>query len=71
MDILMIAPISGIVSIIVALYLYFYVKKQNAGTPKMKEISYAIREGAITYLKREYKTLAIFVAILAKWIKAG
>jgi len=64
MDVLMIAPISGIVSIIVALYLYFYVKKQSAGTPKMKEISDAIREGAVTYLKREYKTLAIFVAIM-------
>ena len=65
MDVLMIAPISGLASIIVAIYLYFHVKKQSAGTPKMKEISDAIREGAIAYLKREYKTLAIFVAIMA------
>lgn len=65
MDLLMIAPISGVVSILVALYLYFYVKKQSFGTPKMKEISDAIRAGAITYLKREYKTLAVFVAIMA------
>jgi len=65
MDILMIAPISGIASIIVAIYLYFHVKKQSAGTPKMKEISDAIREGAVAYLKREYMTLAVFVAIMA------
>jgi len=65
MDTLVIAPISGIASIIVALYLYFWVKKQSTGTPKMKEISDAIRDGAVAYLKREYKTLAIFVAILA------
>ncbi len=65
MDVLMIAPISGLASIIVAFYLYFWVKKQSTGTPRMKEISDAIREGAIAYLKREYKTLAIFVAVLA------
>lgn len=65
MDILIIAPISGIVSIIFAVYLYFYIKKQDAGTPKMKEISDAIREGAVAYLKRQYKTLAVFSAILA------
>ena len=65
MDILLIAPISGIASIIVAIYLYFHVKRQSAGTPKMKEISDAIREGAVAYLKREYMTLTVFVAILA------
>jgi len=65
MDALIIAPISGLASIFVALYLYFWVKKQSAGTPKMKEISDAIRQGAVAYLKREYKTLAIFVAILS------
>jgi K(+)-stimulated pyrophosphate-energized sodium pump len=64
MDALIVAPISGLVSIFVALYLYFWVKKQNAGTPKMKEISDAIRQGAVAYLKREYKTLAVFVGIM-------
>jgi len=64
MDALSIAPISGLASIFVAFYLYFWVKKQNTGTPKMQEISDAIREGAIAYLKREYKTLVIFVVIL-------
>jgi K(+)-stimulated pyrophosphate-energized sodium pump len=65
MNVLTIAPISGVASIIVAIYLYFWVKKQSTGTPKMKEISDAIRQGATAYLKREYKTLAIFVAIMS------
>ncbi|MFH1473860.1 MAG: sodium-translocating pyrophosphatase [Candidatus Aenigmatarchaeota archaeon] len=56
---------SGIVSIIAALYFYFYVNKQSVGTPKMKEISDAIREGAMAYLKREYMTLSVFVIILS------
>jgi len=64
MDILMLAPISGIASIIVAIYLYLHVKKQSTGTPKMKEISDAIREGAVAYLKRQYLTLAVFSAIM-------
>jgi len=65
MDILMIAPISGIASIIVAIYLYFHVKNQDVGTPKMKDISDAIREGAVAYLKRQYMTLTVFSAIMA------
>ncbi|UCE16795.1 MAG: sodium-translocating pyrophosphatase [Candidatus Bathyarchaeota archaeon] len=63
--IFMITPISGIASIIVAIYLYFHVKSQNAGTDKMKDISAAIREGAVAYLKRQYMTLAVFSAIVA------
>jgi len=64
-SLLLIAPVSGLISILVAIYLYYHVKKQDAGTPKMHEVSSAIREGAIAYLKREYKTLAIFVFIIA------
>lgn len=65
LDILIIAPISGIASIITALYLYFYIKNQDPGTSKMKNISNAIREGAVAYLKRQYMTLAVFSAIMA------
>jgi K(+)-stimulated pyrophosphate-energized sodium pump len=61
----MIAFLSGLVSILVALYLYYYVKKQDSGTPKMREISEAIREGAVAYMKREYKTLSIFVIVMS------
>jgi len=65
MNILILAPISGLISIFFAIYLYYYVKKQEVGTPKMKEIAEAITEGANAFLKRQYKTLAIFVVILS------
>jgi len=62
---LWIAPLAGLVSIAFAVYLFFYVNKQDSGTPKMQEISEAIKEGANAYLKRQFSTLAIFVIIVA------
>ncbi|MDH5376022.1 MAG: sodium-translocating pyrophosphatase [Candidatus Bathyarchaeota archaeon] len=60
----LIAPISALISILVAIYLYYYVKRQKAGTKRMREISGAIQEGANAFLKREYKTLATFVVVV-------
>ncbi len=61
----LIAPIAAIISILFGLYFYYYVNKQDAGTPRMQEIASAIRDGANAFLRREYYTLAIFVAVLA------
>ena len=60
-----IAPISAVISILVGLYFYQYVDKQDSGTEKMREISDAIRAGARAFLKREYTTLFIFVSVIA------
>lgn len=60
-----IAPLSAIVSILLGLYFYRYVDRQESGTERMKEIASAIREGAMAFLNREYRTLAIFVAVVA------
>ena len=60
-----IAPITAVVSILVAIYLYFYINKQSSGTDKMKEIAGAIQEGARAFLKVEFKYLAVFVAVIA------
>jgi len=60
-----IAPITALASILVAIYLYFYVNKQNSGTDKMKEIAGAIQEGARAFLKVEFKYLAVFVIVVA------
>jgi K(+)-stimulated pyrophosphate-energized sodium pump len=63
---LLIIPFTaGLISIIAALYFYFYVSKQKIGTPRMEEISDLIRRGARTYLKIEYRTLAIVVIIIS------
>jgi K(+)-stimulated pyrophosphate-energized sodium pump len=64
-EIWFIAPLSALVSILVGLYFYNYVNKQDSGTERMREISGAIKEGANAFLRREYTTLAIFVAVVA------
>jgi K(+)-stimulated pyrophosphate-energized sodium pump len=61
---LVVAPIAGLVSIAFAVYLYFYVTKQDSGSPRMQEISSDIKEGARAYLTRQNKTLAAFVVIM-------
>ena len=65
MDWVLLAPISAFVAILFSIYLYSYVHGKSSGTAKMQEISGAIKEGARTFLKREYKTLAVFVIIMA------
>jgi len=62
---LMIAPIASSASIAFALYLYRYVNRHDAGSPKMREIADAIRIGANAYLKRQNMALALFVVVMA------
>jgi K(+)-stimulated pyrophosphate-energized sodium pump len=61
----LIAPIAAFGAMISAVYLFFYVNRKDSGTPKMQEISAAIREGARAFLKREYTALAVFVVVMA------
>jgi K(+)-stimulated pyrophosphate-energized sodium pump len=61
----LLAPISALVSVLVGLYFYRYVDRQNSGTERMKEISDAIKVGAAAFIRREYTTLAIFVTVVA------
>lgn len=58
------APLAGIIGLIFAIYLVLYIMKLDAGTDKMKEIAAAIQEGAMAYLNRQYKTVAIISVIL-------
>lgn len=58
------APLAGIIGLIFALYLVLYILKLDPGTEKMKGIASAIQEGAMAYLNRQYKTVAIIAVIL-------
>jgi K(+)-stimulated pyrophosphate-energized sodium pump len=60
-----IAPIAAVASVLVAIYLYFYVNRQSSGNDKMREIAEAIQEGANAFLKVEFKYLAVFVVVVA------
>ena len=58
------APILGAVGLIVAGVIYVYIKRQPAGSPLMIEISDAIHDGAMVFLKREYRILALFILVV-------
>ena len=60
-----IAPLSALISVLVGLFFYNYVNKQDSGTDRMREISDAIKEGAAAFIKREYTTLAMFIIVVA------
>ncbi|UCG55527.1 MAG: sodium-translocating pyrophosphatase [Dehalococcoidia bacterium] len=61
---MLIAVICGILGLAVAFFLAYYVLKQPQGSEKVKQISAAIKEGALTFLGREYRILAIFVVVV-------
>lgn len=58
------APIAGICGLLFAAYLANRIMKSDPGTDKMKEISGHIHEGAMAFLKREYRTLAVFIIVV-------
>lgn len=51
-----------------AAYLYLWVKKQKTVNAKIQEVSALIKEGANTFMRREYKILAKFAAVAAALI---
>lgn len=62
---LILVPLAALIGLFFALVLWFRVKRAEAGTGKMIEIADAIHEGAMTFLRREYSYLIIFVIVLA------
>lgn len=54
----------SIFSLIFAYFLIQEVNKASSGSGKMIEVSQWIREGAISYLKRQYRTIAIVAVVI-------
>ncbi|MCI5595012.1 MAG: sodium-translocating pyrophosphatase [Clostridiales bacterium] len=57
-------PIAAFVGLIVAYALAAWIGKLDEGNERMKEIAGYIREGAMAFLRREYKTMAIVIVVL-------
>ncbi|MFW5639407.1 MAG: sodium-translocating pyrophosphatase [Methanoculleus sp.] len=73
MDLVYLAPIGAVIALLFAGYSYTSIKREGTGTEVMQKIAAAIHDGAMVYLNRQYRAIAIFViilaAVLAIWIE--
>ncbi len=60
-----IMPIMGVVALLYTFWKSSWVSKQEVGTDRMARIADNIADGAMAFLKAEYKVLAIFVVVVA------
>jgi K(+)-stimulated pyrophosphate-energized sodium pump len=67
-------PVCGALALLFALVRSAWIRRQDAGNEEMGKIANHIREGAMAFLTREYRVLAVFVvvvAILLAWANSG
>jgi K(+)-stimulated pyrophosphate-energized sodium pump len=55
---------SGVISLAAAMYLFFWVMRQDAGSERAQEVARWIREGAASYLKKLYTALTLVAVVL-------
>lgn len=63
MDVTWLALTVGALAMLVVAYLARSISREPAGTPQMNEIAGYIREGANAFIKRQYKTITVVVAL--------
>ena len=59
-----IAPAAAVLALLSAFVFYRRMLRADEGTPRMKEIAGFVRSGAMAYLKRQYKVVAVVFLIL-------
>jgi len=64
-NLIYVIPLFGILGLLYTFYKSAWVSKQDAGNEKMQKIAGHIAEGAMAFLRAEYRILAVFVLIVA------
>jgi len=64
-------PVFGVLALLFTFWKSAWVSKQDEGTEKMAKIAKSISDGAMAFLKAEYKVLAIFVVIVGALMAMG
>lgn len=64
------SPYIGLAGILFAIITFQWVAKQSAGNNKMQEIASAIESGSMTFLRKEYTILIVFLAIVTGLLAA-
>lgn len=62
---------AAVAGLLIAFCLASWISKASEGTDRMKEIAGYIREGAMAFLKREYRTMVIVIVVLFLLIGIG
>ncbi len=60
-----IVPVAAIIALAFAAIFFYQMKSADEGTDRMKEIAGYVREGAMAYLKQQYKVVAIVFIVMA------
>lgn len=58
-------PVASLLALLFAFIFYKQMKREDEGTPTMREIALYVRQGAMAYLKQQYKVVIIVFIILA------
>lgn len=65
MNLFYLVPIASLVALFFAYYFFRNMMKESEGTDQMKKIALFVREGAMSYLKQQYKVVTIVFLVLA------
>ena len=60
----LIAPALGVLGLIIVVFIYQWISKQDGGSGDVKKIGEQIHIGAIVFMKREYQMLSMFALVL-------
>ncbi|HEX9014480.1 MAG TPA: sodium-translocating pyrophosphatase [Chloroflexota bacterium] len=76
MSLVWIVPVAGVVTILFAFYLAWDVLRRDTGNERMQAVASAIFEGAMAFLKRQYRTIlilavvtSVLIGLLIGWVE--